>query len=211
MSFFLFLTCRLCQGLEWMMSRLRVRWWLWKRSLGVCPFSLIFASRYENEDGGKVSWWMALSSSLWNWHGQTAARTLCTSVIIYFTKVIWTENKKKTLPFQKDVEQQRDSNYLKWNFCTVFLWTKHRGQQRICLRTLHGLILELRVSLAHGGLAVLPNWLWWFLIASLCEQSSILFKLGACSRMFKRLWLMTTETCRGEGRITVCPLPFSPC
>lgn len=129
--------------------------------------------------------------------------------LFYKSHLNWEQ--KKTLPFQKDVEQQRDSNYLKWNFCTVFLWTKHRGQQRICLRTLHGLILELPVSLAHGGLAVLPNWLWWFLIASLCEQSSILFKLGACSRMFKRLWLMTTETCRGEGRITVCPLPFSPC
>lgn len=123
------------------MSRLRVRWWLWKRSLGVCPFSLIFASRYENEDGGKVSWWMALSSSLWNWHGQTAARTLCTSVIIYFTKGIWTENKKNiTFPegrwTTKRLElfkmkflhgfplnkTQRSATYLPWNSTWTYSW-----------------------------------------------------------------------------------------
>lgn len=86
---------------------------------------------------------------------------------------------------------QRSATYLPWNSTWTYSWaTCESSPWWPC-------------SIAELAVVVL--------IASLCEQSSILFKLGACSRMFKRLCLMTTETCRGEGRITVCPLPFSPC
>lgn len=156
----------LCQGLEWMMSRLRVRWWpltlIRKRALSLC--SLCLQKWAWNEDGGEVVGWMAVSSFLWSWRGQTAARTFYSSVIIYFLKDVWTHNKKKCDLFRRTLDNKRDSNYLNWIFCTVFLSAKDRGQQSVWLGNIHGLILQLCVSLAHRGLAVLPDWLWQFLL-----------------------------------------------
>lgn len=87
-------------------------------------------------------------------------------VIIYFTKDVNFEQKKRDL-FRRTSDYIKDSNYLNWIFCTVFLSAKHRGQQSVWRNstwTVLGLILQLCVSLAHGGLAVLPDWLWWFLL-----------------------------------------------
>lgn len=71
-------TCRLCQGLEWMMSRLRVRWWPLTliKSAPLLFFFFCLQIQTWNKDGDEVCCWMVLSSFLWHWRGQTAARTL---------------------------------------------------------------------------------------------------------------------------------------
>lgn len=153
---------------------------------GVCPCSLL-QKRAWNEDVGVVNWWKALSSFLWIWHWQIAARMLFSSVIIYFMKWglnSWTlRAKEKKYKTKNDLLRRtlcitRDLNYLNWIFCTVFLWVKQKHPLKGWHGTLHGLVLQLCKSLAHGGLAVLPDWLWWFLLPPsphLCVQSSIFF------------------------------------
>lgn len=116
---------------------------------------------------------MTLSSFLWIWCGGLLPGHYI-PVIIYYTKDVWTENKKDDF-VKMTLDDKRDS-YLNKNFCTVFLLAKHRGQKSVWLELyIHGLILQLCVSLAHGGLAVLQYWLWWFLLPPVCTvQYSLL-------------------------------------
>lgn len=147
--------------------------WLWSGVRRCSLFSLPPAMSLK-WGWGEVCWWMALSSFLWSWHGQTSARTLHSSVITYFKKDIWTLNKKHDL-FRRTLDNKYRLNYLNWNFCTVFLSEKTQRSAKC---------LTLNCTWTYSS-AVCESSPWWpcsiaglavaVFIAPLCVQSSILF------------------------------------
>lgn len=181
--------------------------WLWSRA---CPCSLF---SLPPDMTLKWGWgWGRLMDGPLLFPVMLTWADRCQDVIFFCDNLFYKrrlDSEQKRDLFRRTLDNKRDSNYLKWNFCTVFLSAKHRGQQSVRLRTVHRLILQLCVSLAHGGLAVLPDWLWWFLLPPCVYSPVFSFNVVPAAECSKRWWLMVTETCRKEGKITICPLPFS--
>ncbi len=137
--------------------------WLWSRARPCSSFSL------PPDMSLKWGWgWSRLMDGPLLFPVMLTWADRCQDVIFFCDNLFYKRrlnSEQKMWPFQKDIGQlKRLKLFKKWNFCTVFLSAKHRGQQSVWLRTVHGLILQLCVSLAHGGLAVLPDWLWRFLL-----------------------------------------------
>ena len=103
---------------------------LWLR---VCPYSLLFLPPNTSLKWG---WgWGCLTDGPLLFPVMLTWADLCqdfilSPVIIYFTKDVNLEQKERDL-FRRTSDYMKDSNYLNWIFCTVFLSAKHRGQQSV--------------------------------------------------------------------------------
>lgn len=111
--------------------------------------------------------WRVRSSPVYqmklNWGRPQDALFYCNN--LFFKKTFEVKpTKKKPWHFHRDSGQQSAGNYLKFNFCTAFSATRQGWVN--WLGTGRGFILLLCVDLVHSGLAVLPDWLWWFSLHS---------------------------------------------
>lgn len=99
---------------------------------------------------------------------------ILSSPIIYFKLVLNSEPKTKWDLLWRTVDNNRLMLFKK-QITARFPFNKTEVNSR--LGTVQRRILQLCVNLAHSGLAVLPDWLWWFLLPSLCVKSSISFNM----------------------------------
>lgn len=77
---------------------------------------------------------------------------------LFLQTLFWTLTNREKGP--------RDWSYLSWNFCTFFFPLYWNTEVSYVSDEEPKKDLVQPLSLAHGGLAVLPDWLWWFLLAS---------------------------------------------
>ena len=148
------------------MSRLRVRWWSLIKSVPL--LFVVSASKHELEMRMGVrlfdGWPSPLSCDADMGRPLPGLYIISCDNLFYKRRELGT---KRTWPFQKDIGLHERLKLFKLNFLHGFPFSKTQRSAK-CLTEQYmnstGLILQLCVSLAHGGLAVLPDWLWWFLL-----------------------------------------------
>lgn len=169
--------------------------WLWSRVRPCSLFSL------PPDMSSKWGWgWGRLMDGPVLFPVMLTWTDCCQDVIFFCGNLFYKRrlNSEKNLTFSQGHWTTKETYYfyLNWYFCTVFLSAKHRGQQSVWLRTLHGLILQLCVSQALCGLAVLPDWLWRFLLPTYVYSPVFSFNVvpaEECSSNDGWWWLKHSE------------------